>query len=74
MVLAETEKAAESVIQAFMGLKANIMVQEFIKEAGGSDLRCFVVGGRVVATMKRQGPEGGIRPTCTGEAVRRLSA
>ena len=61
VVLAETEKAAESVIQAFMGLKANIMVQEFIKEAGGSDLRCFVVGGRVVATMKRQGPEGEFR-------------
>jgi len=61
VVLAETKKAAESVIQAFMGLKANIMVQEFIKEAGGSDLRCFVVGGRVVATMKRQGPEGEFR-------------
>lgn len=61
VVLAETQKAAESVIQAFMGLKANIMVQEFIKEAGGADLRCFVVGGRVVATMKRQGPEGEFR-------------
>jgi len=61
VVLAETQKAAESVIQAFMGLKANIMVQEFIKEAGGSDLRCFVVGDRVVASMKRQGPEGEFR-------------
>jgi ribosomal protein S6--L-glutamate ligase len=61
VVLAETKKAAESVIQAFMGLKANIMVQEFIEEAGGADLRCFVVGGRVVATMKRQGPEGEFR-------------
>ena len=61
VVLAETKKAAESVIQAFMGLKANIMVQEFIKEAGGSDLRCYVVGGKVVATMKRQGPEGEFR-------------
>ncbi|MCB1881158.1 MAG: 30S ribosomal protein S6--L-glutamate ligase [Gammaproteobacteria bacterium] len=61
VVLAETQKAAQSVIQAFMGLKANIMVQEFIKEAGGADLRCFVVGGRVVATMKRQGPEGEFR-------------
>jgi ribosomal protein S6--L-glutamate ligase len=61
VVLAETKKAAESVIQAFMGLKANIMVQEFIKEAGGSDLRCFVVGGKVVAAMKRQGPEGEFR-------------
>ena len=61
VVLAETRKAAESVIQAFMGLKANIMVQEFIKEAGGSDIRCFVVGGKVVAAMKRQGPEGEFR-------------
>ena len=61
VVLAETKKAAESVIQAFMGLQANIMVQEFIKEAGGADLRCFVVGGKVVAAMKRQGPEGEFR-------------
>jgi ribosomal protein S6--L-glutamate ligase len=61
VVLAETEKAAESVIQAFMGLKANIMVQEFIKEAGGADLRCLVVGDKVVASMKRQGPEGEFR-------------
>jgi ribosomal protein S6--L-glutamate ligase len=61
VVLAETNKAAESVIQAFMGLKANIMVQEFIKEAGGADIRCFVVGGKVVASMKRQGPEGEFR-------------
>ena len=61
VVLAETKKAAESVIQAFMGLKANIMVQEFIKEAKGADIRCFVVGGKVVAAMKRQGPEGEFR-------------
>ena len=61
VVLAETRKAAESVIQAFMGLKANIMVQEFIKEAGGADIRCFVVGDKVVAAMKRQGPEGEFR-------------
>jgi ribosomal protein S6--L-glutamate ligase len=61
VVLAETQKAAESVIQAFMGLKANIMVQEFIKEAGGSDIRCFVVGEKVVAAMLRQGPEGEFR-------------
>ena len=61
VVLAETKKAAESVIQAFMGLKANIMMQEFIKEAGGDDLRCFVVGEKVVAAMKRQGPEGEFR-------------
>ncbi|SFP68457.1 SSU ribosomal protein S6P modification protein [Nitrosomonas cryotolerans] len=61
VVLAETHKAAESVIQAFMGLNANIMVQEFIKEAGGSDIRCFVIGDKVVASMKRQAPEGEFR-------------
>ena len=61
VVLAETKKAAESVIQAFMGLKANIMIQEFIKEAGGADMRCFIVGDKVVAAMKRQGPEGEFR-------------
>ncbi len=61
VVLAETKKAAESVIEAFMGLKANILVQEFIKEAGGSDIRCFVVGDKVVAAMKRQAPEGEFR-------------
>jgi ribosomal protein S6--L-glutamate ligase len=61
VVLAETHKAAESVIEAFMGLQANILVQEFIKEAGGADLRCFVIGDKVVATMKRQGKEGEFR-------------
>ncbi|MBV2089518.1 MAG: 30S ribosomal protein S6--L-glutamate ligase [Candidatus Thiodiazotropha sp. (ex Ctena orbiculata)] len=61
VVLAETKKAAESVIEAFMGLKANILVQEFIKEAGGSDIRCFVVDGKVVAAMRRQAPEGEFR-------------
>ncbi|MBT1444157.1 30S ribosomal protein S6--L-glutamate ligase [Shewanella sp. JM162201] len=61
VVLAETRKAAESVIEAFLGLKANIMVQEFIKEANGSDIRCFVVGDKVVAAMKRQGPDGDFR-------------
>lgn len=61
VVLAETETAAESVIEAFMGLKANILVQEFIKEAGGSDIRCLVVGGKVVAAMRRQAPEGEFR-------------
>jgi len=61
VVLAETKKAAESVIQAFMGLNANIMVQEFIKEAGGADIRCLVIGDKVVAAMKRQGPEGEFR-------------
>ena len=61
VVLAETNKAAESIIEAFMGLKANILVQEFIKEAGGADIRCFVVGGKVVAAMKRQGADGEFR-------------
>lgn len=61
VVLAETKKAAESVIEAFMGLKANILLQEFIKEAGGSDIRCFVVGDKVVAAMKRQAPVGEFR-------------
>ena len=61
VVLAETKKAAESVIEAFRGLKANFMVQEFIKEAGGADIRCFVIGDKVVAAMKRQGKEGEFR-------------
>jgi len=61
VVLADTQKAAESVIEAFRGLDANILVQEFIKEAEGSDLRCFVVGDRVVAAMKRIAPRGDFR-------------
>lgn len=61
VVLAETHKAAESVMAAFIQLDANILVQEFIKEAGGADLRAFVIGDKVVAAMKRQGPEGEFR-------------
>lgn len=61
VVLAETPKAAESVIDAFAGLKVNILVQEFIKEAECSDIRCFVVGGKVVASMKRQAKPGEFR-------------
>jgi len=61
VVLGETKKAAESVIEAFRGLKANFMVQEFIKEAGGSDIRAFVIGDKVVAAMKRTGKEGEFR-------------
>jgi ribosomal protein S6--L-glutamate ligase len=61
VVLAETNNAAESVIEAFRGLKHNILVQEFIKEAGSSDVRCFVVGGKVVAAMLRTGKEGDFR-------------
>ena len=61
VVLAETKKAAESVIAAFRQLDANILVQEFIKEARGADIRAFVVGGRVVASMRRQGAPGDFR-------------
>ena len=61
VVLAETDQAARSVIEAFRGLDANILVQEFIKEAGGSDLRCFVIGDKVVAAMRRQGAPGEFR-------------
>ncbi|MEM6426945.1 MAG: 30S ribosomal protein S6--L-glutamate ligase [Cyanobacteria bacterium P01_H01_bin.119] len=61
VVLAETKQAATSVIEAFRGLDANILVQEFIKEAGGMDIRCFVVGDKVIASMKRQGAPGEFR-------------
>lgn len=61
VVLAETRKAAESVIDAFRGLNAHFLVQEFIKEAGGSDIRCFVIGDKVVAAMKRTAKEGEFR-------------
>lgn len=61
VVLAETQKAAESVIEAFRGLKEHIIVQEFVKESKGTDIRCFVVGDRVVATMMRKGVEGEFR-------------
>ena len=61
VVLAETKQAAQSVIEAFRGLDANILVQEFIKEAGGMDIRCFVVGDKVIASMKRQGAPGEFR-------------
>ena len=61
VVLAETNKAAKSVIQAFYGLDANILIQEYIAEAGGADVRAFVVGGKVVGAMKRQGVEGEFR-------------
>ena len=61
VVLAETYQAAKSVIEAFRGLDANILVQEYIAEAKGSDIRCFVVGGKVIAAMKRQGAAGEFR-------------
>jgi ribosomal protein S6--L-glutamate ligase len=61
VVLAETDGAAESVIDAFREMDANILVQEFIKEARGSDIRCFVIGDEVVAAMKRTAKEGEFR-------------
>lgn len=61
VVLAETKKAAESVINAFKSLNANILVQEFIKEANGKDLRLFVVDGKVVAAMQREAAPGEFR-------------
>ncbi len=61
VVLAETTKAAESVIEGFMGVKADILVQEYIKESSGSDIRCLVIGGKVVASMKRTAQPGEFR-------------
>ena len=61
VVLAETRKAAESVIDAFRGLRANFLVQDFVKEAAGEDIRCLVIAGKVVAAMKRTGAEGDFR-------------
>jgi ribosomal protein S6--L-glutamate ligase len=61
VVLGETPKAAESIIQAFGGVNTNILVQEYIEEAKGEDIRCLVVGDRVVASMKRSGREGEFR-------------
>lgn len=61
VILAETPKAAQSVIEAFRGLKAHFLVQEFIKEAGAADIRCFVIGDKVIAAMLRQGKEGEFR-------------
>jgi len=61
VVLAETNKAAESVINAFKSVKTNILVQEFIKEANGQDIRCFVINGKVIASMQRQAEKGEFR-------------
>jgi ribosomal protein S6--L-glutamate ligase len=61
VVLAESNKAAKSVVEAFDGLKARVILQEFIEEAGGADIRAFVVNGKVVGAMKRQGVEGEFR-------------
>ena len=61
VVLADTDRSAKSVIEAFRSANVNILVQEFIKEAGGTDIRCLVVGGKVVAAMQRTGAEGEFR-------------
>jgi ribosomal protein S6--L-glutamate ligase len=70
VILAETKKAAESLIEAFRGLDSFFLVQQFIKEAGGADIRCFVVGDKVIAAMKRQGMAGEFRSNlhCGGTA------
>jgi ribosomal protein S6--L-glutamate ligase len=61
VVLADTNRSAKSVVEAFRGAGVNILLQEFIKEAGGTDIRAIVVGGKVVAAMKRTGAEGDFR-------------
>jgi ribosomal protein S6--L-glutamate ligase len=61
VVLAETDNSAKSVIEAFRGAKVNILVQQFIKEAGGQDIRCLVVGDKVIAAMERTGAKGDFR-------------
>ncbi|MEQ9304769.1 MAG: RimK family alpha-L-glutamate ligase, partial [Marinoscillum sp.] len=61
VMLAETEKAAKSVVEAFDSLKTRVILQEFIKEAGGADIRVFIVNGEIVGAMKRQGKEGEFR-------------
>ena len=61
VVLADTNRSAKSVIEAFRGAEVNILVQEFIKEAGGTDIRALVIGGKVVAAMQRKGAEGEFR-------------
>ena len=61
VVLAETRKAGESLVDAFRGLDANFLVQEFVGEAAGADTRCFVVGAKVVGAMRRQAPDGEFR-------------
>lgn len=61
VVLADTERSAKSVIEAFRGAGVNILVQEFIKESGGTDIRALVIGGKVVAAMQRKGAEGEFR-------------
>ena len=71
VILAETAASAKSIIEAFSAANANILVQEFIKEAGGTDIRALVVGGKVVATMKRRARWASSAPTCIAAARRR---
>lgn len=61
VVLVDSEKAAKSVLDAFYGMDVNLLVQEFIEEAGGCDIRVLIVGGEIVGAMKRQGAEGDFR-------------
>ena len=61
VILAETHNSAKSVIEAFLGVEVNILVQEFIKEAKGADVRAFIVDGQIVGAMRRQGAEGDFR-------------
>lgn len=61
VVLADTDRSAKSIVEAFRATNTNILVQEFIKEAGGTDIRAIVVGGKVIAAMKRTGAEGDFR-------------
>ncbi len=61
VVLVESEKAAKSVLDAFYGMDVNLLIQEYIEEAGGADIRVFIVGGKIIGAMKRQGAEGDFR-------------
>lgn len=73
VVLAETRKAAESLVDAFRGLEANFLVQEFVREAAGADVRCLVIGSKVVGAMKRQAAEGEFRSNLhRGGSARRI--
>jgi len=74
VMLTDTDRSARSVIETFRGANINILVQEFIKEAGGTDIRAFVIGGKVVAAMKRTGAAGDFRSNLhrggSAEAIR----
>ena len=73
VVLAETRQAAESVVDAFRGLNAHILVQEYIEEARGRDIRCFVVGNEVVAAIERQAKEGDFRSNLHRGGIARVA-